>query len=78
MAWRTWHSPDFYVPKTMTRAYRVEGVKADGAVDVLREESNNYQRLNKIAVQGAYQAVRLIPLATWGNEQSHIFAFDVR
>lgn len=75
---RTWHSPDFYVPKTMTRAYRVEGVKADGAVDVLREEGNNYQRLNKIAVQGAYQAVRLIPLATWGNEQSHIFAFDVR
>ena len=75
---RVWHSPDFYVPKTMTKAYRVEGVKADGTVELLAEVTNNYQRLNWLPVQGCYQAVRLVPTATWGNESSHIFAFDVR
>jgi len=75
---RSWHSPDFYVPKTMTKSYRIEGVKADGSVVVLCEETNNYQRLNKIAVEGTYKAIRLVPLATWGSEQSHVFAFDVR
>lgn len=75
---RIWHSPDFYVPRTMTKGYRIEGVKEDGTVVILVEEKNNYQRLNKVAVEGAFKAVRLIPTATWGNEKAHIFAFDVR
>lgn len=75
---RSWHSPDFYVPKTMTKAYRIEGVKADGSVVTLVQENNNYQRLNKVAVEGNYQKVRLIPMETWGNEKAHIFAFDVQ
>jgi len=75
---RSWHSPDFYVPKTMTKAYRIEGVKADGTVVTLCEESNNYHRLNKIAVEGEYQKIRLVPTQTWGNEKAHIFAFDVQ
>ncbi|MBQ1256752.1 MAG: FAD-dependent oxidoreductase, partial [Clostridia bacterium] len=75
---RTWHSPDFYVPKTMTKAYRIEGVKADGTVVTLHEEKNNYQRLNKFAIEGAYKAIRLIPTATWGNEKVHLFAFEVK
>jgi len=75
---RPWHTPDSYVPKTMTKAYRVEGVQADGAVVVLYEATNNYHRLNKLPVEGCFKAVRLVPLATWGNEKSHIFAFDVR
>jgi len=56
----------------------VEGVQADGAVVVLYEATNNYHRLNKLPVEGCFKAVRLVPLATWGNEKSHIFAFDVR
>lgn len=75
---RSWHSPDFYVPKTMTKAYRIEGVKADGSVVILCEEKNNYQRLNKVAVEGSFKAIRLVPTETWGNEMAHIFAFDVR
>lgn len=75
---RSWGSPDFYVPKTMTKAYRIEGVKADGSVVTLCQEENNYQRLNRIPVDGAYRKVRLIPTETWGNEKAHIFAFDVR
>lgn len=75
---RSWHSPDFYVPKTMTRAYRIEGVKADGTIVTLYQTENNYQRLNKLTVSGQYKAVRIIPCQTWGSEKSHIFAFDVR
>ncbi len=74
---RSYHSPDFYVPKTMTKAYRIEGVKADGTTTVLYKNTNNYQRLNKIPVSGAYQSIRHIPTETWGSEKAHIFAFDV-
>lgn len=74
---RSYHSPDFYAPKTMTKSYRIEGVKAGGATDILFETANNYQRLNKIPVSGAYESIRLIPLETWGSEKVHIFAFDV-
>ena len=69
--------PDAYVPKTMVRAFRVEGVAPDGSVYILAEEANNYQRLRRFAVDGVYTAVRLIPLETWGNEQCHLFAFEV-
>jgi len=70
--------PDGYVPKTMVRAFRVEGVRADGSVDVLVNEANNYQRLRAFDVSGEYAAVRLAPLETWGSDACHIFSFDVR
>lgn len=68
---------DAYVPKTMVRAFRVEGVAPDGSVHILAEETNNYQRLRRFAVDGVYTAVRLIPLETWGNDQCHVFVFEV-
>ena len=70
--------PDGHVPKTMVRAFRLEGVKPDGTAETLIEESNNYQRLRAFDVAGEYAAVRLVPLATWGSERCHIFSFDVR
>lgn len=75
---RSFHSPDFYVPKTMTKSFRIEGKKADGTVVTLYENTNNYQRLNKIPLNGAYQSIRLIPTETWGSEKAHVFAFEVR
>ena len=69
--------PDTYVPKTMTRAYRVEGITAEGIVPLV-EETENYQRLRTHAVQAKLLGVRFVPLATWGAEDCHLFAFDAR
>ena len=70
--------PESYVPKTMVKAFRLEGIREDGTIDVLVNETNNYQRLRAFDVSGTYAAVRLIPEETWGNEGCHIFSFDVR
>ena len=70
--------PDSYVPRTMTRAFRVEGLRADGSAVVLFETDNNYQRLRRIPLSGRFAGVRFTPLATWGNPACHLFAFDAR
>ena len=70
--------PDGYVPKTVTKSFRIEGVRADGTVDVLIDEHENHQRLYARDVSGEYTAVRLIPTETWGAEKCHLFSFDVR
>ncbi|MBR0510598.1 MAG: FAD-dependent oxidoreductase [Clostridia bacterium] len=68
--------PDVYVPKTLVRIFRIEGVEPDGTVRVLAEETNNYRRLRCYAVSGVFSAVRLIPLETWGAQQCRLFAFE--
>ena len=68
---------DFPVPPVMTRAYRIEGVTEKGETRILFETDNNYQRLNRVPINGTYTALRLIPLETWGSEDVHIFSFDV-
>ncbi len=73
LAWK-----DTYVPATMTKAYRIEGIRADGSTVLLHEATNNYKRLNQIAVQARVKGVRFIPLATWGSHTAHVFSFDVR
>lgn len=70
--------PDGYVPQTITRAFRIEGICADGKIDVLIDEHENHQRLYACELKGTYQAVRLIPLETWGCGRCHLFSFDVR
>ena len=67
---------DAYVPKTMVRAFRVEGVAPDGTVRVLAEETNNYQRLRRFTVEGVFTEIRLIPLESWGDERCRLFAFE--
>lgn len=69
--------PDTYVPKTMTKEYRIEGLTDNGWI-VLAEETNNYQRLRKHDVDACVSAVRFVPTSTWGCERCHLFAFDVR
>ena len=70
--------PDFHVPHSLVRAYRIEGERPDGTIDVLAEVTDNHQRLNRVPLSGVCAAVRLIPLATWGGGEAHLFAFDVR
>ena len=74
---RPLHWQDAYVPKTMVRSFRVEGIEPDGTIRVLAEETNNYQRLRRYAAEGVYTAVRLIPLETWGDARCRLFAFEV-
>ncbi len=70
--------PDAYVAKTLTKAFRIEGEKADGTVTVLYEEKNNRQRFCPVDISGSFRKLRLIPMQTWGNENCHLFSFDVR
>ena len=77
LANRPWHCPDFYPPKTLTRAYRIEGLTVSGEWTVLYETNDNHQRLNAITLSGEYAGIRLIPLSTWGSAASHVFSFDV-
>ncbi len=74
---RPMHVRDVYVPKTMVRAFRIEGIGTDGTVHVLATEESNYQRLYIYTVKGTYSAVKLIPLETWGDEHCRLFAFEV-
>jgi len=78
MANRPLNMPDFTVPETMVKAYRLEGVQADGTVVTLHEAANNYHRRNHVPLTGSYRAIRLIPLRTWGAQDAHVFSFDVR
>ena len=69
--------PDVYPPKTLVRAFRVEGVTSDGQIDVLIDEHDNHQRLYARDVSGVYASIRLIPIDTHGSERCHVFSFDV-
>ena len=69
--------PDGYVPETVVRAFRVEGILAGGEVCVLADVQDNHQRLRRFDVDGEYAAVRLIPLETWGAAECSIFGFEV-
>ena len=77
MANKPYGMPDFYVPKTMVKAFRLEG-RQDGEWKTIFETENAYQRLAKVEIEGYYSAVRLVPLSTWGAQDAHIFSFDVQ
>ncbi|MBQ6019805.1 MAG: FAD-dependent oxidoreductase, partial [Clostridia bacterium] len=69
--------PDARVPATMTRAFRLEGVREDGKTETLADERNNYLRLRVFPIRGEYRAVRLTTMETWGAEACGVFAFEV-
>jgi len=67
----------FTPPKTLVRNFRVEGLRADGTWETLAARQDNFQRLVRVRLGGAYRGVRLVPETTWGAETAHVFAFDV-
>lgn len=69
---------DSFVPPTMVKAFRVEGVGANGSVTTLYEETNNYFRLRKIPLRAEVVQLRFIPLETWGHDRCHVFSLDVQ
>lgn len=78
LANRPLNCPDFYVPKTLTRSYRIEGLLESGDWVNIFECGDNHQRLNVVHIEGEFRGVRLVPLSTWGSPDFHIFSFDVQ
>ena len=70
--------PDTYVPTTLLKAFRVEGITPDGTTVTLYTETNNHRRLILIPTTGTYTAIRFIPVASWGSDKARLFAFDVK
>jgi hypothetical protein len=66
------------VPETMVRAFRVEARAAEGEWRTIARQTDNHQRLVRLAVDETAMAVRFVPEATWGAEQIRVFAWDVR
>ena len=70
--------PDAYVPTTLLRSFRIEGIRPDGTAETLFSAQDNHRRLISVPVDGVYTAVRLLPLTTWGDEAARVFSFDVQ
>ncbi len=65
------------VPQSLVKAFRIEGRAAEGYTILARIE-NNYQRLVRVPLSEKLEAVRFVAEETWGSEDVHLFAFDVR
>ena len=66
------------VPKTMTKAYKLEAMLENGETVVLANEENNYQRLRTHKADVKAVSLKLTPISSWGSEKCHIFSFDVK
>lgn len=69
--------PDCYVPRTITRAYRIDGVLPDGSLKPLVEVKDNYQRLCVHELDDVVCGLRLTLIDTWGRDKCGVFSFDV-
>jgi hypothetical protein len=67
--------PNYKVPATLLKSYRLEGISADGSVKTLTVKEN-HQRFVRHAVDWQVSILRLIPLSTNGAEKAHIFGFE--
>jgi len=66
------------VPQTLVRTFRVEAADASGAWYTVTRVDNNYQRLVWLDCDVTTRAIRFFPESTWGAEQAHVFAWDIR
>ena len=66
------------VPATLVRAFRIDRLDADGAWKPEAEVTDNHQRLVRVPLNCRARGLRLVPLATWGAPDAHVFAFDAR
>lgn len=67
------------VPEMMTKDFDLEVLNESGQWIVVDQVRNNYQRLVKRDLKNVTaKAIRFKPLASWGAESVHLFAFDVK
>jgi hypothetical protein len=70
--------PPRHVPETMVKAFHIEIQDPDGQWREAAHMEDNHQRLVRLPLNGHAQAVRLIPISTWGATTCKLFAFEVR
>ncbi|MBQ9727583.1 MAG: FAD-dependent oxidoreductase [Kiritimatiellae bacterium] len=66
------------VPATLVRSFRIDRLDADGAWRPEAEVADNHRRLVRVPLNCRPRGLRLVPLATWGAPDAHVFAFDAR
>ena len=67
----------FKLPRTLIRAYRIEGIDDEDRKFTLYVE-NNHQRFVKHRVEWRVSSLRFVPLATHGCEEFRLFDFEIR
>ena len=68
--------PRYKLPETLLKSYEIVGI-CDGVETVLERVENNRRRLVYHTVGRQLDAIRVVPLATWGAEDYRIFSMDV-
>ncbi len=68
----------FAPPATLVRDFRIEGLGPDGAWRPLAAVKDNFQRLVRVPLAGAWAGVRLVAESTWGVPVPNVFAFEVK
>ncbi|NLC58807.1 MAG: FAD-dependent oxidoreductase [Armatimonadetes bacterium] len=66
------------VPATLVRSARVEARDPAGNWATVARVVDNHQRLVRLPLDVQTTALRFVPEQTWGAEQAHLFAWDVR
>lgn len=69
--------PPVAPPATLVRTFRVLARHSDDDWHEVARVENNYQRLVRVPLDTTARALRLVPEATWGAPDVHIFAWDV-
>lgn len=71
-------SPQFYVPKTLCKEFKLEIMTVNGS-KVISEISCNLNRAHNISINEEATAIRLTPISNWGeNDLTTIFSFDFK
>ena len=75
----SYHQPDDQLtapPPPMPKALRLESLR-DGVWQPLYTLTDNYQRLLRLPLEGAHDALRFTLDATWGGGESRVYGFYV-
>lgn len=70
--------PTDNMPQTLVKEYKIVAVGENGEEKLIAHETKNRARLIKKPVGLSCQAIKLVPLATWGKDTAAVFALDVR
>jgi len=64
------------VPASLVRAFRVEARDASGHWSTVARSEDNHERLVRLPLGVATDAVRFVPEQTWGADVARVFAID--
>ena len=67
---------EYFLPKTLIKEYRVEGVTESGEILSLVVNDNRH-RFVKHAVDWTVTSVRFVPVSTHGDKDFRVFSFEV-